>query len=46
LPAFAVGQTWLERLHNPRSGVPYGIALAGAAMMVYPETVWIKIAAL
>jgi prepilin peptidase CpaA len=46
LPAFAAGTTWLERLHDPRSGVPYGIALAGAAMVVYPETVWLKLAAI
>lgn len=26
---------WLARLHNKRSGIPYGIALAVAGMMVY-----------
>jgi len=46
LPAFALGQTWLERLHDSRSGVPYGIALAAAAMVVYPDTIWMKIALL
>jgi prepilin peptidase CpaA len=26
---------WIARLHNKRSGIPYGIALAVAAIMVY-----------
>jgi len=38
LPAFALGWGWLARLHERSSGVPYGIALAGAALMVYPTT--------
>lgn len=29
---------WLERLHNPTSGVPYGIALAIAGMLVYTNS--------
>jgi prepilin peptidase CpaA len=32
---------WLSRLHDKRSGVPYGIALAGAALVVYPHSpIW------
>ena len=31
-------QVWLERLHNPKTGVPYGIALAIAALLLYPQT--------
>jgi prepilin peptidase CpaA len=38
LPAFALGWTWLTRLHDPKAGVPYGIALAGAALVIYPNT--------
>lgn len=38
LPAFALGWTWLARLHDRHTGVPYGIALAGAALVVYPES--------
>jgi prepilin peptidase CpaA len=38
LPAFALGWTWLARLHDPKAGVPYGIALAGAALVIYPNT--------
>nr|WP_314262641.1 prepilin peptidase [uncultured Devosia sp.] len=29
------GHAWLERLHDRKSGVPYGIALAIAGMLVY-----------
>jgi prepilin peptidase CpaA len=32
------GQGWLVRLHNPKEGVPYGIALAAAGLLVYPQT--------
>lgn len=43
LPAFTLGVPWVERLHDTRSGVPYGIALAAAALTIYPHTVWIRI---
>jgi prepilin peptidase CpaA len=42
LPALLMGQTWAERLHEPKGGVPYGIALAAAAMVVYPATPWMQ----
>lgn len=38
LPAWLAGQAWIDRLHNPKTGVPYGIALAVAGLLVYPET--------
>jgi len=31
---------WLERLHNPNEGVPYGVALALAGLLIYPHTIW------
>ena len=40
LPRLLVGQDWAERLHKDGSGVPYGIALAAAALLVYPQTQW------
>lgn len=41
LPAFAVRQPWLAHLHDHRTGVPYGIALAAAALAVYPQSgIW------
>jgi len=42
LPYILAGQPWLVRLHAKDSGVPYGIALALGALMVYPETDWVK----
>ena len=42
LPLFAASWSWLSRLKEPKSGVPYGIALAGAALAVYPHTrIWL-----
>jgi len=38
LPAFLQRQHWIDRLHDPKLGVPYGIALAIAGLLVYPET--------
>jgi prepilin peptidase CpaA len=35
---FIARHAWLERLHDSKQGVPYGIALAIAALLVYPET--------
>ena len=32
---------WMFRLHNPKVGIPYGIALAAAGLLLYPETrIW------
>jgi prepilin peptidase CpaA len=42
LPAMLISQNWLVRLHDPKEGVPYGIALAAAALLVYPSTVWMQ----
>lgn len=38
LPPLLAGTPWIDRLHDPKSGVPYGITLAIAALLVYPET--------
>ena len=35
-------QEWLLRLHSKDSGIPYGIALAIGALMIYPETGWMR----
>jgi prepilin peptidase CpaA len=42
LPAFLIGREWAERLHRQDAGIPYGIALAAAALLVYPDTEWMK----
>jgi prepilin peptidase CpaA len=38
LTPFLARYRWLERLHSPTSGVPYGIALAIAGMLVYTNS--------
>ena len=42
LPYPFAGQAWLLKLHAKETGIPYGIALAIGALMVYPETEWIR----
>ena len=40
LPAALAGQDWVKRLHQVNGGVPYGIALAASALLIYPDTAW------
>lgn len=41
MPLFALRYPWVSRLHDQASGVPYGIALAIAGLIIYPQTgVW------
>jgi prepilin peptidase CpaA len=42
LPQALGRQAWLLRLHDKETGIPYGIALATGALMIYPQTEWIK----
>jgi prepilin peptidase CpaA len=45
LPAIAARQPWIARLHHPKTGIPYGIALAAAALVIYPHTAWMGMVA-
>lgn len=38
LPESILRHPWIARLHNRQQGMPYGIALAAAALWVYPST--------
>ena len=42
LPYALSGQAWLLRLHAKETGIPYGIALAIGALMIYPDTEWMR----
>ena len=42
LPQALANQEWAKRLHRMDTGVPYGIALALAALVIYPDTPWMK----
>jgi prepilin peptidase CpaA len=43
LPDMLAKHEWVRRLHRLDGGVPYGIALAAAALMIYPDTPWMKL---
>jgi len=43
LAAFVM-KPWILRLHDRQEGIPYGIALAGGALIVLPKTVWFALA--
>ena len=45
LPSSLAAQPWLVRLADRDSGVPYGVALAIAALVVLPDTELFRIAA-
>jgi prepilin peptidase CpaA len=38
LPALLVRQSWVLRLHDEHSGIPYGVALAAGAFFILPST--------
>lgn len=42
LPDRVSGIDWIARLYRADEGVPYGIALSAAALMVYPQTPWMQ----
>jgi prepilin peptidase CpaA len=42
LPHALGGQAWLLRLHDKKTGIPYGIALAVGALLIYPQTEWVR----
>jgi prepilin peptidase CpaA len=37
VPPFLVKQGWIARLHDAKQGIPYGIALAAAGLVVLPH---------
>jgi prepilin peptidase CpaA len=43
LPRFFAKQPWIVRLHDTKTGIPYGIALAAGALAVYPQSTWMQI---
>src|SRR5215468_1034152 len=40
LPEWLARHAWVARLHAKDAGIPYGVALAVAALAVYPDTAW------
>jgi len=44
LPATLIAQPWITRLHDAKSGIPYGVALAAGAFVVLAQTEIFRIA--
>jgi prepilin peptidase CpaA len=43
LPSAFSSREWIARLHHPTTGIPYGVALAIAGLVIYPESlVWLR----
>jgi prepilin peptidase CpaA len=38
VPGFLIKYEWIARLHDKEAGIPYGVALAAAALMILPHT--------
>ncbi len=41
LPLVIYRVPWIAQLQDSKSGVPYGAAMAPAALIVFPETAWV-----
>jgi prepilin peptidase CpaA len=39
-PLWATRHAWAMRLHDKDTGIPYGVALSGAALWIFPMTAW------
>jgi prepilin peptidase CpaA len=46
LPVIFMKYSWIQRLHDSKAGIPYGVALAGAALVTLPGTELFRFAAL
>lgn len=42
LPVILCRYQWVSRLHDENRGIPYGLALAYAALVIYPATHWLQ----
>jgi prepilin peptidase CpaA len=41
IPMFLHRVPWIAQLRDARTGVPYGAAMAPAALLVFPDTAWV-----
>lgn len=42
LPPVLMRQPWIARLHQPKGGLPFGVALGVAGIIIYPQTaIWL-----
>lgn len=45
LPPSLFRREWIARLHEPKAGIPYGVALGVAGLLMFQHSVWIGAAA-
>jgi len=45
LPVMFMKVDWINRLHDRKTGIPYGAAMGPAALLVFPNTQWMSFAA-
>lgn len=43
-PPFLLREGWYARMTDAKTGIPYGIALAAAGLMLYPQSFWMTTA--
>lgn len=41
-PAFLIREGWYAKMTDEKTGIPYGIALATAGLLLYPASVWMS----
>jgi prepilin peptidase CpaA len=41
LPQNLQSRAWITRLHSAETGIPYGVAIVGAALAMLPQTIWL-----
>lgn len=46
LPGMLLRRSWILQLHDPKAGIPYGVALAGGLFAVLPHSEIFRIAAM
>jgi prepilin peptidase CpaA len=45
LPVGLARQSWILKLHDQHSGIPYGVALAAGAVVILPQAEILRLAA-
>lgn len=40
LPIFMLRVGWIHRLHDSRSGLPYGVCLGSSGLYIFPSSIW------
>ena len=43
-PQFLMREGWYLRITDEKTGIPYGIALAAAGLIIYPSSFWMTVA--